>query len=673
MTATDSGSDLGLGLGALAARAHALLDAHGRPMAADRLALHVFGLTGMHKEKIGFWLGQLARVLSPHDLFTQGTDGTWGLAVWARSTESLRGLCYVVVDVETTGLSPRTHSLIEIGALRCRGTDVVETFTTLVDPGRPISAFIRRFTGIDDEMVAGAPSPGQAIEAFLRFAGDDVLVGHNVRFDLNFLGEAAQRHLGTAIVNESLDTIAVGRLLFPRLGRPSLDRLAETLGLSAPTRHRALADAELTAHAFWQLIERAEGQGIGSLERLRGALGLTGGEGRARRVSARRAGQRLLDPALRAGLPDTPGVYLMKDEHGEIIYVGKAKNLRARVSSYYNQPAGYKRKIDGHLEAVRELETICTGSELQALILENQLIKRHMPRYNVQQRSYAQYPFIRVDVQNAFPRVSGTREIAADGARYFGPYRSGTAVRTMVDLVQRLFPIRTCTRQLFLDEESGAIRAGRSGSGRGKGKKEGVHGSPCLRYSLGRCLGPCHGAVAPARYRETVDAVCGFLGGTGDELLARVEAEMNRAAERLRFEQAAVLRDLLRQARRVLVSQQLLAGAIERHNLLIVYPSSEAGHAEVFGVRHGRLHEQLRLDARRPLRELQAELRALCLRLLASREPPTLIGREEVDSINIIARWIYRHSDERSFISLHERHVPTVVQALEAVRACREQ
>ena len=670
MTATDSsspGSDLGLG--ALAARAHALLDAHGRPMAAARLALHVFGLTGMHKEKTGFWLGQLARVLSPHDLFQQSADGTWGLSTWAQSTESLRGLCYVVVDVETTGLSPRTHSLIEIGALRCRGTEVVETFTTLVDPGRPISAFIRRFTGIDDGMVAGAPSPGQAIEAFLRFAGSDVLVGHNVRFDLNFLGEAAQRHLGTAIVNENLDTIAVGRLLFPSLGRPSLDRLAEALGLSAPTRHRALADAELTAQAFWQLIERAEAQGIGSLERLQSALGLTGGEGRARRVSVRRSGQRLLDPTLREGLPGTPGVYLMKDEHGEIIYVGKAKNLRARVSSYYNQPAGYKRKIDGHLEAVRELETIRTGSELQALILENQLIKRYMPRYNVQQRSYEQYPFIRVDVQNAFPRVSGTREIAADGARYFGPYRSGTAVRTMVDLVQRLFPIRTCTKQLFVDEASGAVRTGRSRSS--TTKKESVHGSPCLRYSLGRCLGPCHGAVDPARYREAVDAVCGFLGGTGDELLARVEAEMNRAAERLRFEQAAVLRDLLRQARRVLVSQQLLAGAIERHNLLIVYPSSEAGHAEVFGIRHGRLHEQLRLDARRPLRELQAELRALCLRLLASREPPALIGRDEVDGINIIARWIYRHSDERSFIPLYERHVPTVAQALDAVRACR--
>src|SRR5205085_9296594 len=220
----------------------------------------------------------------------------------------------------------------------------------------------------------------------------------------------------------------------------------------------------------------------------------------------------------------------------------------------------------------------------------------------------------------------GTREIAPDGARYFGPYRSGRAVRTMVNLVQRLFPIRTCTRRLATAGTAADIRYGR----------------PCLRYALGRCLGPCHGGVSPEQYHAVVREVCDFLGGTRDELLARVDAELRRAADNLQFERAAQLRDLLREARQVLISQQLLSGAVERHNLLIVYPSSTEGHAEVFGIRHGRLQEQLRLDARRPLREIRRDLRELCARLLASQEPPAVIGREEVDSINIIARWIYR-------------------------------
>src|SRR2546429_7046246 len=183
-------------------------------------------------------------------------------------------------------------------------------------------------------------------------------------------------------------------------------------------------------------------------------------------------GRMLLDPRRRENLPAAPGVYLMKDERGAIIYIGKAKNLRAGVSSYYAQPLGYRRKTDGLLESVRALETIVVGSELQALILEDQLIKRHQPRFNVQQRTYEHYPFIKVDIQDPFPRVYGTREIAPGGARYFGPYPSDRAVRTMVNLVQRLFPIRTCTRLL-------------STTGRATSTH---HCCPCLPYALGQRL-----------------------------------------------------------------------------------------------------------------------------------------------------------------------------------------
>src|SRR5437764_1311435 len=195
--------------------------------------------------------------------------------------------------------------------------------------------------------------------------------------------------------------------------------------------------------------------------------------------------------------------------------------------------------------------------------------------------------------------------------------------------------------------------------------------NPCARYALGRCLGPCHGGVSSEQYHVVVREVCDFLGGTRDELLARVDAELRRAADNLQFERAARLRDLLREARQVLIAQQLLSGAVERHNLLIVYPSSTEGHAEVFGIRHGRLQEQVCLDARRPRAEIQRDVRDLCVRLLALKEPPAVIGPQEVDSINIIARWIYRHADEHSFIPLHHQPGLTVPGALAAVRACR--
>ena len=137
----------------------------------------------------------------------------------------------------------------------------------------------------------------------------------------------------------------------------------------------------------------------------------------------------------------------MRDEAGEVIYVGKAKRLRDRLASYYSQPLGYTRKMDGLLQAVREIETRILGSELEALIVESQLIKRLQPRYNVQLRNYQQYPFIKLDVQHAYPRFYATREVAADGARYFGPFRSNRIVTTTLELFENIFPLRTCTRK----------------------------------------------------------------------------------------------------------------------------------------------------------------------------------------------------------------------------------
>src|SRR6185437_13733324 len=144
--------------------------------------------------------------------------------------------------------------------------------------------------------------------------------------------------------------------------------------------------------------------------------------------------------------PAMPGVYLMKDAVGEVIYVGKAKVLRDRLASYYNQPLGYTRKMDGLLQSVQQIETRVLGSELEALLVESSLIKELQPVYNVQLRNYELYPFIKIDIQHAFPRVYATREVAADGARYFGPFRSRRMVDITIDLVQKLFPIRTCTR-----------------------------------------------------------------------------------------------------------------------------------------------------------------------------------------------------------------------------------
>ena len=259
----------------------------------------------------------------------------------------------------------------------------------------------------------------------------------------------------------------------------------------------------------------------------------------------------------------------MKDESGEVIYVGKAKSLRERLASYYSQPLGYTRKMDGLLQSVREIETRVLGSELEALLTESHLIKKLQPRYNVQLRNFELYPFIKVDVQHPYPRLYATREVSADGARYFGPFRSGRIVNATLELIEKVFPVRTCTRGL---------------------PPYAKPSDPCLRYHLKRCPGPCRGELdeqAEEQYRAAVAEACAFLGGERADLIERLKQDMFDAAARQDFERAARLRDALRDADQVLLGQRLVTGAVEANNLFIVYPSAEEASVEMFLVRHG--------------------------------------------------------------------------------------
>ena len=326
----------------------------------------------------------------------------------------------------------------------------------------------------------------------------------------------------------------------------------------------------------------------------------------------------------------------MKDTSGTVIYVGKAKCLRDRLASYYSQPLGYTRKMDGLLQSVHEIETRPLGSELEALLVESQLIKQLQPRYNVQLRNFELYPFIKVDMQHPYPRLFATSEVAADGARYFGPFRNARIVNATIELLQKVFPIRTCTRNL---------------------PPAAKPSDPCLRYHLKRCPGPCRGELdesARKEYAQVVEEACAFLGGEREDLLDRLKEQMFIASARQDFERAARLRDALRDADQVLLGQRLITGAVLANNLLIVYPSVESGHLELFLVRHGRLACQRRAA---PLEgSFVSELHAILLAAAELGTPPGRVGREEVDQINIIARWIHRHSEDeqRSFFPLPE-------------------
>ena len=628
--------------GELLRRARDVLAEADEPLPADELAAAVFGFSGFSGGMrlpggVNPWAPMLERLLRPSPLFACDDEGYWRLTAWDVARQSLTEVEFVVLDVETTGLAPGRHRIIEVGAVIVRGGEQIAVFRKLINPQRHIPQFITQFTGINERMVARAAPASAVLPKLREFIGARPLVGHNVGFDLGFLAYEADRcGMSGAFPLDGIDTIGLARRYLTGMRRAKLDYVAAALHIPVHTRHRALPDAELTARIFAQLLAKAREAGCETLDDLRrGLAGLAPLNASSSGLpQPRPTGSMYLNPAWRREFPTTPGVYLMKDSAGTVIYVGKAKCLRDRLASYYNQPLGYTRKMDGLLQNVREIETRQLGSELEALLVESRLIKALQPQYNVQLRNHERYPFIKLDRASSYPRFLATRDVAADGAQYFGPFRSNHIVQTTIELINKAFPLRTCTRNLPPDAKPS---------------------EPCLRYHLKRCPAPCRGALpdtATIAYTQALDEACAFLGGERDDLLDRLKREMFAASARQDYEHAARLRDALRDADQVLLGQRLVTGAVEANNLLIVYPSIEADHQELYLIRHGRLIRQER--ALRTTEALSAAAAALATHAVALGTPPACVGREEVDQINIIARWIHHHSedDERAFFRL---------------------
>ena len=267
-------------------------------------------------------------------------------------------------------------------------------------------------------------------------------------------------------------------------------------------------------------------------------------------------------------LPGKPGVYLMHGEKDEIIYVGKAISLKNRVRQYFQSSRNKGVKIDQMVTHITRFEYIVTDSELEALVLECNLIKEHRPKYNTMLMDDKSYPFIKVTVDEPYPRVLMARKMVKDKAKYFGPYTSAGAVKDAIDLIHKLYHIRTCSRRLPRDI----------------GKER-----PCLNYHIHQCEAPCQGYVSEEAYRESVREVLSFLGGNYDGILKSLEEKMQAASEALEFEKAIEYRELLSSVQKIAQKQKITDTAGEDRDILAVATEEEDAVVQVFFIRGGRL------------------------------------------------------------------------------------
>ena len=292
-----------------------------------------------------------------------------GLADGPGTALPLESATYVVVDLETTGLSPGSSSICEIGAVRVRGLELEERFETLVNPRRPLPAAIAALTGIDPRELRGAPPVELAVRRFLEFAGDAVLVAHNARFDIGFLDREVERLTGRRIAAPVVDTVWLARrVLADRVQRVGLASLAHFFGTSTRPCHRALADAEATAEILLALIGLAQERGASTVAELADLAAP-----RARRLAGKRS--------LVAGAPQRPGVYLFRDRNDQVLYVGRARDLRARLRSYFRTER-QRPAVEAALGALERVEWRVLGSELEAALEELRLLRDLRPPAN---------------------------------------------------------------------------------------------------------------------------------------------------------------------------------------------------------------------------------------------------------------------------------------------------
>jgi len=523
---------------------------------------------------------------------------------------------FVVVDLETTGGRPGPGAIIEIGAYRMEGLRMTGSFASLVRPRGPISPFVTRLTSISDVMVAEAPPIERVLPAFREFLGDAVLVAHNAQFDFAFLDFEFRRIFGMGLKNPVLCTLRLSRRFVPSLRRRRLDALAEHFGLSTDGRHRGLGDARMAAELLAIFLDIAGQSGINRVDRL---IDLHGRGAAGRRI------ERHVPPETLAALPTGPGVYLMRNERGDLLYVGKASSLRTRVGSYFNGGSAMKGKTADLVSHVYAIDTRATPSALDAALLEARLIRELKPPYNRMLKGVAPAYFVRLDLMDAFPRlVISTRLAARRGVLQLGPFVGRMGVDRAVRALARVLGLRTCAGRLTPAADF----------------------SPCMYGQMGHCAMPCNLSADEDGYGARVRHAVEFLRGCSGRLLGELARARDEAARAMRFEEAARLRRELTSLTTLAARAERLSRVVTENNLAIVVGAPPARVAHV--VLSGRL--ALSASLAEPA-DAQAVAEFVAANYERYRTRP--VARDELGAITIVARWLVeRESTDGRLIHL---------------------
>lgn len=444
---------------------------------------------------------------------------------------------FAVLDFETTGVSAMREKTIEVGIVKIKDMQIVDTFQSYINPGKRIPYFITDLTGIDDDDVADAPHFEDLIDSINDFIGDAVFVAHNAQFDYAFLKSEYMQAGAEPIDNPRLCTAKLARKLYPDLKSKALKSLVKHFRILHKGVHRGLGDATATAQVLLRMLKDAkEEHGVEKVSELINLQGLP-----SSKFSYKIMKKKLADDF--AGLPKTPGVYFFKDKNDKIIYIGKAKSIEKRVKNYFSNTAARKPK-----QIVRKASRIGyneTNTELTALLTEAELIKIHDPSFNTFLKDYPRHYFIKVNKAHPYPDLKVSSKFDFDGNDYFGPFSSRDGASKLLDMVHRTFALRECTLKEF------------------KKKRR------CYLADIQRCVAPCDDDEGKKLYAEEMEKVYEFLSGHNQYAINRLLNKMKEFSEQQKYEQAAAVRDTVNEMLNQLNKATILSEPVNKANVLI--------------------------------------------------------------------------------------------------------
>ncbi|MFV0425751.1 MAG: DEDD exonuclease domain-containing protein [Beutenbergiaceae bacterium] len=466
----------------------------------------------------------------------------------------LREATFVVVDLETTGGSPKNDQITEIGAVKVRGGQVEAEFATLINPGVAIAPTITVLTGITNAMVLQAPRIESVLPAFLEFARGAILVAHNAGFDVGFLKANARRQELAWAAPLVVDTVKLARKVVTRDEAPNhkLSSLARLFGAQTTPNHRALADARATVDVLHGLLGRMASLGVTHVEDLATAADPV--------PPARRRRATIADD-----LPPCPGVYLFIGPNEQVLYVGTATNLRRRVRQYFTA-SEKRRRIGEMVDLAVSVRSVRCSSTLEARVRELRLIAAHDPPYNRRSKRPDRLPWIRL-THEPYPRLSVVRSVPPE-AIAMGPFASHAAAKSAIEAIQHAFGVRSCARRLPQVPASGA--------------------SACILGQIGHCLAPCINPQVGERYAAVAAQAADALRGVGGEVVSAAAASIVELVAAERFEQAGDHRDrALSYAH--LRSRSLQLRTLQQAREVVAARAIADGGWEILAVRYGRL------------------------------------------------------------------------------------